>query len=50
MENESKYKKTFSSALSVAEDKINDSLEYNGIPEWDIHWSYDFNFSTGGRI
>ena len=35
MENESKYKKTFSSALSVAEDKINDSLEYNGIPEWD---------------
>ena len=35
MENESKYKKTSSSALSVAEDKINDSLEYNGIPEWD---------------
>ena len=27
MENESKYKKTFSSALSVAEDKINDSLD-----------------------
>ena len=35
MENENKLKKTFGSALSVAEDKINDSLEYNGIPEWD---------------
>ena len=35
MENENKLKKTFCSALSVAEDKIDDSLEYNGIPEWD---------------
>ena len=35
MENENKFKKTFCTALSVAEDKINDSLEYNGIPEWD---------------
>ena len=35
MENENKLRKTFSSALSVAEDKIDDSLEYNGIPEWD---------------
>ncbi len=35
MENEKKLKKTFCSALSVAEDKIDNSLEYNGIPEWD---------------
>ena len=35
MENENKLKKTFCTALSVAEDKINDTLEYNGIPEWD---------------
>ena len=35
MENENKLRKTFGSALSVAEDKIDDSLEYNGIPEWD---------------
>ena len=35
MENENKLRKTFCSALSVAEDKIDDSLEYNGIPEWD---------------
>ena len=35
MENEKKLKKSFCSALSIAENLVNEKLEYNGIPEWD---------------
>ena len=35
MENENKLKKSFCSALSITEDLVNETLEYNGIPEWD---------------
>ena len=29
------YKKSFIESLSVSEEIINDTLEYNSIPEWD---------------
>ncbi len=34
MSNEDQYKKTFSKALSIAED-FDEKLKYNEIPEWD---------------
>ena len=35
MKNEEKYKTIFEKSLSIAEDKINDNLKYNDVPEWD---------------
>ena len=35
MKNEEKYKTIFEKSLSIPEDKINDDLKYNDIPEWD---------------
>jgi acyl carrier protein len=35
MNNEQKLKETFASALNISEDKINDELGYQSIPEWD---------------
>ena len=29
------YKKSFVESLSISEEIINDTLEYNSIPEWD---------------
>lgn len=35
MSNLEKYRNAFVEGLDVEEDKITDSLEYEGIPEWD---------------
>lgn len=35
MENIKKYKQIFIDSLSIPEEKVNDSLKYNEIPEWD---------------
>tara|TARA_B100000700_G_C14923141_1_gene798047 strand:+ start:712 stop:954 length:243 start_codon:yes stop_codon:yes gene_type:complete len=35
MKNEEKYKTIFEKSLSIPEDKINDDLKYNDVPEWD---------------
>ena len=35
MNNEEKYRNVFVESFSVDSDIINDTLEYNGIPEWD---------------
>ena len=35
MDNISKYKKSFSEALSIKEGIVTSKLEYNSIPEWD---------------
>ena len=35
MENIKKYKKIFIDSLSITEEKVNDNLKYNEIPEWD---------------
>ena len=35
MSNVEKYSNAFVEGLDVEEDKITDSLEYEGIPEWD---------------
>tara|TARA_X000000950_G_scaffold277929_1_gene368063 strand:- start:208 stop:447 length:240 start_codon:yes stop_codon:yes gene_type:complete len=35
MENIKKYKKIFIDSLSIPEEKVNDNLKYNEIPEWD---------------
>ena len=33
--NEDKYKKSFVESFEVEENLVNDTLEYNSIPEWD---------------
>tara|TARA_Y100000590_G_scaffold444423_1_gene575146 strand:- start:1253 stop:1495 length:243 start_codon:yes stop_codon:yes gene_type:complete len=35
MNNEEKYKNVFTESFSVDSDVVDDTLEYNGIPEWD---------------
>ena len=35
MDNKSKYDQVFIESFSIEEDKLNDNLEYNSIPEWD---------------
>ena len=35
MENIKKYKQIFIDSLSIPEEKVNDNLKYNEIPEWD---------------
>jgi acyl carrier protein len=35
MSNLETYQKTFTTALSINSDDFKDTLEYNGVPEWD---------------
>ena len=35
MENIKKYKQIFIDSLSIPEEKVNDNLKYNEIPEWE---------------
>lgn len=32
---ENKLKRIFAEALNISEENVTDTLEYNGIPEWD---------------